>query len=221
MKVTEDMITRAIEAMEVGEPNNLRTAIDDVLRRKYVRVALEAALADLPEPDELASAAATARRDVGFLDLRVLDAEAAISRVRGELTKARKLTPEVNAFHADIARALDGHREARPSRVVSEPGAGIKVTALELTPAEQEALSTGGARIPASGDAPSILPKFLFSQRDAARKAAVAAHERWHAGEGWVRRPVEQGGDFLVDYWAYVVNAAIEALPGRRSKEGR
>lgn len=181
MMVTEDMITRAIEAMEVGEPKDLRTAIDNVLRRKYVRVALEAALADVSEPDELASAAATARRDVGFLDLRVLDAEAANMRVRGELTKARKLTPEVSAFHDDIARALDGHREVRPSRVVSEPGAGIKITALELTPAEQDALSTGGARIPASGELPAWVETLASDWENR------AAGTGWGNGAPWLR----------------------------------
>lgn len=38
----------------------------------------------------------------------------------------------------------------RKRAVVSPPGAGIEISTIELTPAEREALSTGGVRIPAS-----------------------------------------------------------------------
>lgn len=57
---------------------------------------------------------------------------------------------------------MSGKPSERPSCVVSEPGAAVKVTKFYLTPEEQEALSTGGARIPPSGDAlPAWVDKLI------------------------------------------------------------
>ncbi len=110
MKVTDEMITRAIEAMEVREPKDLRTAIDDVLRRKYVRVALEAALADIPDPeqvraeimDELAYGRSVERQ---ALDARIAELEAKVARVRA-WAKAG-----VNRRWSDLLGVLDGKEQ--------------------------------------------------------------------------------------------------------------
>jgi hypothetical protein len=53
--------------------------------------------------------------------------------------------------------------------------------------------------------------KFLFSQREKARKAAIAAHERYEA-EGLT------SDGRRIDYWAYVVNAAVAALDEPKGK---
>ncbi len=55
--------------------------------------------------------------------------------------------------------------------------------------------------------------RFLFSKRELARQAAIAAHERWHRGEAVVTPP-GCSGPVQLEYWGYVVNAALEALPG-------
>lgn len=80
---------------------------------------------------------------------RIVESEAKLAKVRAW---AEFYTPE-SVGETELWAILEDHEPPRSSfrtrRVVSEPGAAIKLTALELTPAAQQALSTGGARIPA------------------------------------------------------------------------
>lgn len=49
--------------------------------------------------------------------------------------------------------------------------------------------------------------RFVFSKREVARRAARKASGEWLGGAGHL----PQGG--RIDYWAYVINAALEAIP--------
>lgn len=50
---------------------------------------------------------------------------------------------------------------------------------------------------------------FAFSKREMARRAAKAAHLRWYADD-----PSSFTADgHQIEYWCYVVNAALEAIP--------
>lgn len=54
--------------------------------------------------------------------------------------------------------------------------------------------------------------RFLFSAREAAREAAIAAHERWQRGEHVTK---VNGHRVEPEYWGYVVNAAVRVLEQR------
>jgi len=57
---------------------------------------------------------------------------------------------------------------------------------------------------------------FIFSKREMARRAATAASLRWHAND-----PDSFTSDGnRIDYWAYVVNAALEAIPDPADQAG-
>jgi predicted NBD/HSP70 family sugar kinase len=55
--------------------------------------------------------------------------------------------------------------------------------------------------------------RLLFSRREVARRAAVAAHERWKNGDAVLERDANGLPVKVVEYWAYVINAALAALP--------
>ncbi len=90
MKVTDEMVERAMAAAPLREPDAfspfIRKLFDDE-RRKVFRAALEAALADIPDPeqvraeimDELAYGRSVERQ---MLDARIAELEAKLEKVR-------------------------------------------------------------------------------------------------------------------------------------------
>lgn len=75
-----------------------------------------------------------------------------------------------------------GAVSSRKATVVSAPGAGITITAIELTPDEKRRLCTGGARIP-----PTSSPDRFYTRSEcdalisAERERVLAEFERWRA----------------------------------------